>query len=246
MVPPQEDARSGSFKTTPWSLLFSALHGGCLTEAQAALSELCKIYWRPIFLFVRRSGFDFYEAQDLTQDFILHLIEREAFVKADRTRGKFRAYVLGTLRHFLMHAWRDKRAQKRGGGAEIISLDAAGPIEAEAAQARRPHAAEPHPVDREWALAIQRRVEDRMIAEYAAAEKSELYLALRRHVTGDKSGGNYKDDARRLGRTVATVRSDVSRMRRRYVELLLEELRQSPNADLQQELFHYCHVIAAL
>lgn len=84
MVPPQEDAKSGLFNTTPWSLLFSSLHGACPTAAQTALGELCETYWRPIYLFIRQSGFDLYDAQDLTQSFMAYLIEREVFVKADR------------------------------------------------------------------------------------------------------------------------------------------------------------------
>lgn len=245
MVPPQEDARSGSFRTTPWSLLFAALHGACPTTAQKALGRLCEIYWRPIYVFVRQSGYDVYDAQDLTQKFFVYLIEREAFAKADKVKGRFRAYVLGILKHFLIHAWRDERAQKRGGGAETVSLDDATSIEAERLQATRDHAGEPHAVDRQWALRIQRRVDDLIAGEYEAAGKSELYLVLRRHLTADKSTGRYKEDARRLGRSVGTVRSDVARMRKRYGELLLEELRKGdPKADLRQELFHYCRVIA--
>jgi RNA polymerase sigma-70 factor (ECF subfamily) len=245
MVPPQDGVQGGSFNTTPWSLLFAFRYGSNPTGKQAALSRLCEIYWRPIFVFIRRCGYDLYEAQDLTQSFIVYLIEREAFAKADKRKGKFRSYVLGTLKHFLAHARRDEGTQKRGAGAETVSLDDAVASEAETPEANRRRADEPHPLDRQWALAIQRRVDDRIVAECAEAEKSELYLTLRRHLTADKTPGSYKEDARRLGRPVATVRSDVARMRRRYTELLLEELRRdAPEADLKQELFHYCRIIA--
>jgi Sigma-70 region 2 len=112
MVPPSDSGRTGSFITTPWPVLL-ALRVASPTAAQAALGQLCEIYWRPIYLFVRRSGYDADEAQDLTQKFFVYLIEREAFAKADKAKGKFRAYVLGILKHFLIHAWRDERAQTR-------------------------------------------------------------------------------------------------------------------------------------
>jgi RNA polymerase sigma-70 factor (ECF subfamily) len=246
MVPPQDDARSRSFKTTPWSLLF-ATRGRDLTEAQRAVAELCEIYWRPIYSYITGSGYDLYDAQDLTQAFMLYLIDREAFAKADKAKGKFRSYLLGILNHFLIHAHRAERAQKRGGGAEALPLDEAVLSEIETPATSGGPLPPPDPGDREWALAIQGRVDDRIAAEYAAAEKSELYLTLRRHLTSEKSAGSYKDDARRLGRPVATIRSDVSRMRQRYTELVLEELRRdAPRGDLQEELFHYCHVIAFL
>ena len=245
MVPPTDDARSGSFATTPWSLLFAARYGSHPTDAQAATSRLCEIYWRPIYTFIANRGYDLYDAQDLTQSFMVYLIEREAFGKADKSKGKFRFYVLGILKHFLAKDRRDERAQKRGGGAETVSLDAALSMEAETPTARRDRLAQPHPLDVQWAVAIQRRVEDRIAAEYAAAQRSELYLALRRHLTAEKKAGSYKEDARRLGRPIATVRSDVARMRRRYTELLLEELgKDAPAADVSQELLHYCRIIA--
>jgi DNA-directed RNA polymerase specialized sigma24 family protein len=245
MVPPQEGVQDGSFNTTPWSLLFAFRYGSNPTGKQTALSRLCEIYWRPIFIVVRRCGYDLYDAQDLTQNFMVYLIQREAFASADRAKGKFRSYVLGTLKHFLIHAWRDGRTQKRGGGADTLPLDEAVTSEIETAERSHRHVAQPHSIDRQWALAIQHRVDDRIATEHAAAQKSELYLTLRRHLTAEKSSGSYKEDARRLRRPVATVRSDVARMRRRYTELLLEELKSdAPEADLKQELLDYCRIIA--
>jgi DNA-directed RNA polymerase specialized sigma24 family protein len=247
MVPPSDNARSGSFATTPWSLLFAVRYESNPTGKQAATSRLCEIYWRPIYTFIANRGYDLYETQDLTQSFMVYLIEREAFASADKTKGKFRSYVLGILKHFLAHVCRDEQTQKRGGGAETVSLDEALSTEAETPTTRRDRFAQPHPLDVQWAVAIQRRVEDRIASEYAVAEKSELYLTLRRHLTAEKTPGSYKEDARRLERPIATVRSDVARMRRRYTELLLKELRRdAPEADLKQELFHYCRIIALL
>jgi RNA polymerase sigma-70 factor (ECF subfamily) len=211
------------------------------------LDGICAIYWRPINIFLRASGYNYDDAQDLTQRFILHLIERERFAQADPARGRFRSYVLGALKYFLAHVRQEERAQKRGGGAAVIPLDEATIGEIETAKTSRGRLAQANPSDRQWALAIRHRVDDRMAAEHAAAQKSELYLMLRRHLTAEKGPGSYKEDARRLGRPLATVRSDVSRMRRHYTELLLEELRKdAPEADLKQELFHYCRIITLL
>jgi DNA-directed RNA polymerase specialized sigma24 family protein len=246
MLPPQDSARTYAFVTTPWPLLHALRRMRTPTEAQKTLGELLKIYWRPIFVFVLRCGYDAWDAQDLTQRFFVYLIEREAFKKADKGRGKFRSYLLGTLKHFLSRARRDERTQRRGGDAVMLPLDDAVSREAEVVEARRACIPAAHPADRKWALAIQRRVDDRIAAEYADANKSELYLTLRRHLASEKTAGRYKDDARRLGRTVATVRKDVTRMRRRHGELLLEELRKAASAgDLKMELLHYCRVIAA-
>ena len=243
MVPPKDSDRS--FLTTPWSLLSAVRQRSHLTEAQTATSWLCEIYWRPIYTFIANRGYDLDETKDLTQSFMVYLLQRQAFASADKTRGKFRSYVLGILKHFLAHVRQGEQTQKRGGGTTTLPLDEVAPNEIERSGARRGPVAPPHPLDVQWAVGIKRRVEDRIAGEYAASQRSELYLALRRHLTSEKSVGSYKEDARRLGRPVATVRSDVARMRRRYSEILLEELRkEAPAADLRQELLHYFRIIA--
>jgi RNA polymerase sigma-70 factor (ECF subfamily) len=245
MVPPQESAGSGSFATTPWALLLASRQTSHPSKSERALGRLCEIYWRPIFSFIIAQGCDRYEAEDLTQSFMIHLIERDRFVQADPGRGSFRSYVLGTLKNFLAHARRDERAQKRGGGAAILPLDETFIDKSAGETARGGNFRRPHPADRQWALVIEHRVNDRLAGEYAEAGKSELYLTLRRHLTADKSLGTYQDDAGRLGRPVATVRSDVVRLRRRYGELLLAELRKkAPGANLKQELLNYSRLLA--
>jgi|SRR5882724_7215156 len=99
MIPPRDNAGSGSFPTTPWSLLFALREASHPEEAREMLDGICAIYWRPINIFVRACGYDYDDAQDLTQRFILHLIERERFARADPARGRFRSYVLGALKY---------------------------------------------------------------------------------------------------------------------------------------------------
>ena len=114
---PTETTREGLFTSTRWTMVLDA--GQSQTppdDALRALSELCRIYWRPIFLFLRRQGSNPDDAQDLTQGFFAHLIESRAYARADPDKGRFRSFLLGALKHFVAHARAHERTQKRGGG----------------------------------------------------------------------------------------------------------------------------------
>src|SRR6476659_1009417 len=147
MVPPHDNAGTGSFVTTPWSLLFASRRSSQPTRAEEALGHLCEIYWRPIYSFIRTQGCDCYEAQDLTQRFLLHLIERDRFFQADPERGRFRSYVLGTLKLFLAGVRRDERARKRGGDAAIVPLEGDIVTDADGETTQRGPHHSPNPVD---------------------------------------------------------------------------------------------------
>src|SRR3954464_14464348 len=119
-----ETTREGVFASTRWTMVLDA--GESQTppaEALSALSELCRIYWRPIFLFLRRQGSNPDDAQDLTQGFFEHLIESRAYARADPNKGRFRSFLIGALKHFTAHARAHEHAQKRGGGATLLPLD---------------------------------------------------------------------------------------------------------------------------
>src|SRR6266550_1261115 len=121
-----ETTREGLFASTRWTMVLDA--GESQTppdQALSALSELCRIYWRPIFLFLRRQGSNPDDAQDLTQGFFAHLIESRAYVRADPEKGRFRSFLLGALKHFVAHARAHDRTQKRGGGIILGPLDTA-------------------------------------------------------------------------------------------------------------------------
>ena len=210
------------------------------------LDGICAIYWRPIYVSVRASGYDYDDAQDLTQRFILHLIERERFAQADPARGRFRSYVLGALNYFLAHVRQDERAQKRGGDAAIIPLDEAIIETIGDATARHGVSPHSHAGDRQWAKAIHRRISDRIVREYIVAGKAELYFTLRPHLAAEKERGAYEEAARRLRRPVVTIRSDIARLRGRYRTLLLEELRaRAPDEDVEELLREYCRLLLA-
>src|SRR3989440_5958581 len=153
-----ETTRESLFASTRWTMVLDA--GESQTppdQALSALSELCRIYWRPIFLFLRRQGSNPDDAQDLTQGFFAHLIESRAYARADRDKGRFRSFMLGALKHFLAHARSHDRAQKRGGGMIVGPLDTASIAEADARAAAANHWAPEYVYDREWAETLLRQ-----------------------------------------------------------------------------------------
>src|SRR5262249_6571562 len=152
-------------------------------------------------------------------------IEDRAYARADPNKGRFRSFLLGTLKHFLADARDRERAQKRGGSGVLVQLDAAAISEAETAAARSPEWSADGGVEREWAASLLRQALDRLGQEYALAGKSELFEALKaRLTTGAGAAAPYEEMAKRLGRTGATLRSDVARLRVRYRAIVREEV----------------------
>lgn len=155
--------KGGGFCTTMWSMVLDA--GGGVNEARAAaLEQLCARYWSPIYIFIRRLGSDRHEAEDLTQAFFAHLLEQDAFKKVDQQKGRFRSFLLVSLKNFLANDWDKREALKRGGHARTISLEAAldsGELEQKPAAELTPEA---H-FDRRWALSLVARVLARLRQE---------------------------------------------------------------------------------
>ena len=241
--------REGLFVSTRWTIVLEA--GKSQTppdEALNALSELCRIYWRPIFLFLRRQGSNPDDAQDLTQGFFAHLIESRAYARADRDKGRFRSFMLGTLKHFLAHARAHDRAQKRGGGMIVGPLDTASIAEADARAAGANHWTPEHVYDREWAETLLRQALDRLGEECALAGKEELFEKLNSHLSAtNETAVPYDELSAQLGRPAATLRSDVARLRLRYRAILREEVggTVSDSSEVDAELRHLCEVLTA-
>ncbi len=157
-VSPTETTREGLFASTRWTMVLDA--GESQTppdQALSALSELCRIYWRPIFLFLRRQGSNPDDAQDLTQGFFAHLIESRAYARADPEKGRFRSFLLGALKHFVAHARAHDRTQKRGGGMILGPLDTAAIAEADARAVGSQAWSAERVYEREWAETLLRR-----------------------------------------------------------------------------------------
>jgi RNA polymerase sigma-70 factor (ECF subfamily) len=227
-MPPalQPTTRDSSFASTRWSVVRQAADSQTSSEhALNALSELCQIYWRPVYLFLRRQGISQHDAEDFTQSFFADLIEDRAYARADELKGRFRSFLLGTLKHFLADARDRDRAQKRGGGSVPVQLDEAAISEAETQAARVRKWSADGVFEREWAASLLRRALDRLAQEYTVAGKRALFEALKVHLgAGSAAAVPYEEMARRLGRAAATLRSDVARLRARYRAILREEV----------------------
>ncbi len=228
---PLPDARaSGQFPATRWSIILAAT-GRPDAGAGRALDELCRAYWTPIYNFVRRSGRGPEEAQDLTQAFFERVIEKDYVQQADRERGRFRSFLLGTLKHFLADEWDRSRALKRGGGCAWVSLD---DPEAEARyQLESSHDLTPdRSYDRRWAMALMERAMARMEDEYATWGRREVCRGLLPLLSGGRDAG-FAEVASRLGLTEGAAKMTVQRMRRRFRELLRDEVRQTVASDAE-------------
>jgi RNA polymerase sigma factor (sigma-70 family) len=226
-APPSADFpaahRRPQFATTRWSIVLRA--GRCdQAEAGEALARLCRTYWFPVYVQVRRRGYSAHDAQDLTQGFFARLLEGDMIARADPSRGRFRSLVLTALKHFLTDEWEKTRAQKRGGGQSLVSIDAdsaerrfhAEPIE----QSAPPDQA----FDRQWAVALLGEVLGQLEAEHRAAGKAHHFAVLKGALTGPRESQPYAQLARDLGTSESAIKIAVHRLRRRYRELLETEI----------------------
>jgi RNA polymerase sigma-70 factor (ECF subfamily) len=213
-----DGGRRGRFATTEWSLVLAAGQRGT-PRAEEALARLCALYWYPVFAFVRRRGHPADEAQDLTQGFFARLIEKGDLSGADRSRGRFRSFLLTACQHFLSNERDRMHAQKRGGALVAVPIDAA------AAESRYQralaHSETPERLyDRQWCLALLAGVLDDLREEYVAGGKEGTFDRLKDFLTADEGAGTHADAARDLGVTPAAVKVAVHRLRRRYREAL--------------------------
>lgn len=245
---PAETTRAGLFASTRWTMVVDA--GKSQTppdQAFSALSELCRIYWRPIFLFLRRQGSNPSEAEDLTQGFFAHLIESRAYARADREKGRFRSFLLGALKHFVAHARAHDRTQKRGGGMILAQLDTAAIAEADARAGSAQSWSAERVYEHEWAETLLRQALNRLAEECALAGKDELFKQLNSHLSVTSAAIPYEEMSLRLGRPMTTLRSDVARLRSRYRAILREEVAGTvaEASEVDAELRHLCEVLAA-
>ncbi len=240
--------RADSFHATRWTLVRAA-HATEATPSQSldALSQLCRIYWRPLYLFLRRSGYGVADAQDLTQGFFADLIETRFYERADQNKGRFRSFLLGALKHFVANTRAREGRQKRGGGHSFEPFDEETMREIEtqidSAQGGNPDLA----YEREWAASLLRQTFDRLAQESALKGKSTLFEALRAYLpTGGDESIPYEQLAQKLNRGILTLRSDVARLRARFRAVLREEVRGTLTdpEGVGEELRHLCRVLA--
>jgi DNA-directed RNA polymerase specialized sigma24 family protein len=240
--------RDGLFTSTRWSIVLGAGDSAAASaQSLSALSELCRIYWRPLYLFLRREGYRPDDAQDLTQGFFADLIETRAYARADRKKGRFRSYLLGALKHFVADARDHDHAQKRGGGILPEQLNDKVIAELEAQVGRAAKWSADHLYEREWAASLLRQTLDRLAQECALAGKAQLFGYLKPYLSAiEEATVPYEEMAQRLHRPMTTLRSDTARLRARYRAILREEVRDTvtDGSDIDEELRHLCRVLA--
>ena len=214
-----------SFATTHWSVVLTAGQTESPRAAEA-LESLCRAYWYPLYVFARRQGSSPEDAQDATQGFFCRLLEKNYLAKADPSRGKFRTFLLGSLKNFLVNEWKRAGRLKRGGGVEFLAMDT---LAAEDCYADEP-SNESNPdaaYEQSWAVTLIEQVLAALRQEYWAAGKSNLFDELKSLVWGDKNTaytGSYAEVAGRLGLTPGSVKVAMHRLRHRFRELLRSEV----------------------
>jgi len=212
------------FRTTRWSLVRAAQEG-TPDAAQAALRTLCQDYWYPLFVFVRAEGYGEEEARDLTQEFFMRFLEQGFLKNATPEGGKFRSYLIGAMKHFLMNEARRGKAQKRGGGLVKISLDS---VENEASPAIVDSKLSPErQFERQWALTVLDRSLRRLESIYSRKNRGHEFAALRTLLTGERGKIPYVQLAEELSTTEGAIKTAAHRMRARYGELVRDEVRQT-------------------
>lgn len=207
------------FLTTRWSLILAA-GAGDTDEARQALATLCEAYWYPVYAYIRRKTSGRERAQDLAQDFFVRLLEKDFFGQAQPERGRFRAFLLASVRHFLVNEYHRGRARKRGGGHVPVSLDfraAERRYALEPADRRSPEVL----FERQWALALVETTLARLKDEMGRFGGEARFERLKGFLTGE-SRGHYADAARGLGMSEGAVKVAVHRLRRRFASLLRE------------------------
>lgn len=233
--PPMED-RPGWFATTRWSLVLNA-SGTDSGENSRALASLCETYWLPLYTYIRRRGHSAHDARDLTQEFFSFLLARNHFAKADPDRGRFRSFLLGTLKKFLSDQRDKANAQKRGGGQALLSLDFESAERSLTLDAPAPSDPE-RDFDRGWAMALLELTMNRLRSEHLAAGKEKLFTEIESAITGEKRDRPYAEIGAALDLSEGSVKMAILRARRRYGELLREEIAQtvSSPAEIDEEI----------
>jgi RNA polymerase sigma-70 factor (ECF subfamily) len=228
------------FNTTHWSVVLAAR--GESADAQAALEKLCRVYWYPLYAFVRRQGHTPGDAEDLIQGFFARLLERKDLETVQRERGRFRSYLLVSLKHFVLNTQLRARAEKRGGGQSFMSLDE---VERKFAQETVDKSTPEKVFERRWALALLDKVLERLRQEHEATGRLRLFDALRCFLSDEPAEQSQAQIGAQLGLSTGAVKQAVRRLRQRYRELLHEEVANTvaTAADIDDEVRHLVAVL---
>ncbi len=215
-----------SFPATQWTLVNQMGDGASEEQRVAALEMLAKNYWYPVYAYVRRSGNDYHDSEDLTQGFFLKILKRDGLGAADRDKGRFRSYLLKALKNYLANEHRREVALKRGGGKRVFSIDSE--EHEERFLAEPSHQTTPEVLyQRNWACSLLENVVSELAEEYGRAGKGELFAALRDRLPQPGGGGFGGGAAPALAMSKGAEAKAVYNMRQRYRKLLRESVRQT-------------------
>lgn len=232
------------FATTHWSVVLSAATEGS-PGAEAALERLCRTYWYPLYAYVRRRGYSAEDAQDLTQEFFARLLRKHYLGQVAPDKGKFRSFLLAAFNHFLANEWDRATAVKRGGRVKFLAFDH------ESAEQRLAEASTEHSpqriYERSWALTLLQQVLGRLREETIRSARAAHFDELKAFLTAEGSALSYGELSKKLGSNEAALRKEVQRLRRRYGDLLRQEIACTiaDPREVQQELAHLFSVLSS-
>ena len=233
------------FQTTHWTLVLQAKQIGATEPAQQALTAFCEAYWPPLYAFLRHRGYASSDAQDLVQAFFAHLLAQNTLSRADQEKGRLRTFLLGSLQNFLINEHERARALKRGGDREILSFDEH-LQEAEALISATTHLDDATGYDLTWASSIVKRAWQDLCEAFAAEGKAQWLEELKPFLAGGTTTPpNQEEIAVRIGIPVATLRTWISRLRRRYRDVLRAAVAStvSDPADVEDELRYLYRIL---
>ena len=221
------------FATTRWSVVLAA-GSPSSSHHEQALGALCETYWFPLYAYLRRRGYDTHQAEDTIQAFFTRLLEKNGLHRANQNRGKFRSFLLASLKNLLADEWDRGQAKKRGGQSKILSLDVA-TAETRYTFELTDRLSPEKLFERYWALMVLKQAMDHLKTESVTAGKIQLFDYLKAYLAGDNNTVSYKSVAVRLDMTEGAVKAAVHRLRRRYRELVRQEIAQTVASEEQLE-----------
>ncbi len=240
---PNSPGGNRDFATTQWHVVRSAGDED-LSVSRSALQELCQQYWYPLYAYVRRQGHDTNVAADITQAFFTDLLEREDIKRVDPELGKFRSFLLASIKHFTINQWKKEKAQKRGGGQTLLSIDfvdAAQRYHHQPADAQSPDVL----FERQWAITLLDQVHRRLEKEFELKGKKHVFGTLKIFLAGKSSESTLAQAAAKLDMTEVAAKVAVHRMRTRYGEILRAEILDTLDSteDVESEVQHLFAVL---
>jgi len=233
----------GSFHTTHWTIVVTAAQSQ-VQGGPAALAELCRLYWYPLYVFARRRGLSPEDAQDLTQGFFLHLLKHRTLAHVDRLKGKFRSFLLASFQNYLSIEAHRARCLKRGGNCEFVTLERAEnryllePVDTLTAE---------NIFDARWAMTLLGRAMTLLGEEYAAQDKTSTFEMLKSFLDLSKAPPPYERVADALQVSVPSVKTLIHRLRKRFASILREEVGRtvSDPAEVDGEIHALCDALIA-